>query len=98
MDEQKLEAIVYPSYTSPARRIDAERSTLGDNFFLLSAGTGLPCISVPMGFIEVDIMALPTGLSFLGRAFPEPLLIRLAYAYEQATHQRRPPVTGAALT
>ena len=35
--------------------------------------------------------ALPAGLTILGRAFTEPMLIKFAYAYEQATHHRRPP-------
>jgi amidase len=42
---------------------------------------------VPMGFVS----GLPVGLSFIGKAWGEPTLIRLAYAYEQATHHRRPP-------
>jgi amidase len=38
---------------------------------------------------------LPIGLSFIGRAWSEPTLIRIAYAYEQATHKRRPPTFAA---
>jgi amidase len=37
------------------------------------------------------IFGLPVGISFFGRAWSEPTLIKLAYAYEQATHQRKPP-------
>jgi amidase len=48
---------------------------------------GYPHITVPMGFVR----GLPVGLSFFGRAWSEPTLIRLAYAYEQATKHRRPP-------
>jgi Asp-tRNA(Asn)/Glu-tRNA(Gln) amidotransferase A subunit family amidase len=40
---------------------------------------------------------LPAGLTYFGRAWSEVTLIRLAYAYEQATHQRRPPPTTPAL-
>ena len=40
---------------------------------------------------------LPAGLQFFGRAWSEPALLRLAYAYEQATHHRRPPVTAPPL-
>jgi amidase len=48
---------------------------------------GYPHITVPMGFAS----GLPVGLSFFGRAWSEPTLIKLAYAYEQATKHRRPP-------
>jgi amidase len=55
-----------------------------------AAVAGYPHITVPMGFVE----GLPTGVSFIGTAWSEPMLIRLAYSYEQATHARRPPVLG----
>jgi amidase len=48
---------------------------------------GYPHITVPMGFVH----GLPVGLSFFGRAWSEATLIKLAYAYEQATRHRRPP-------
>ena len=52
-----------------------------------AAVAGYPNISVPAG----DVFGLPVGLSFLGGAWQEPTLIRLAFAFEQATHARRPP-------
>jgi amidase len=48
---------------------------------------GYPHITVPMGFAN----GLPVGISFFGRAWSEPTLIKLAYSYEQATKHRRPP-------
>jgi amidase len=48
---------------------------------------GYPHITVPAGFVR----GLPVGISFFGRAWSEATLIKLAYAYEQATHQRKPP-------
>jgi len=48
---------------------------------------GYPHITVPMG----QIAGLPMGLSLVGAAWSEPTLIKLAYAYEQATRLRRPP-------
>ena len=52
---------------------------------------GYPHITVPMGLAR----GLPVGLSFFGRAWSEPTLIKLAYAYEQATKHRRPPTFAA---
>jgi len=51
------------------------------------AAAGYPHITVPAGFVS----GLPVGLSFLGTAWSEPILIRSAYAFEQATQSRRPP-------
>jgi amidase len=63
----------------------------GDNYLGSSstpaAVAGYPSITVPAGF-EFD---LPVGLSFIGTAWSEPTLLRLAYAFEQATMQRRAP-------
>jgi amidase len=53
----------------------------------VAAVAGYPHITVPMGYFR----GLPLGISFIGRAWSEPTLIRLAYAYEQATKHRRPP-------
>lgn len=52
-----------------------------------AAVAGYPSITVPMG----DVFGLPVGLSFIGGAYQEPTLLRLAYAFEQATRARRPP-------
>ena len=52
-----------------------------------AAVAGYPSVTVPAGFVA----GLPIGLSFLGPAWSEPLLIRLAFACEQATRARRPP-------
>jgi amidase len=48
---------------------------------------GYPHVTVPMGFVQ----GLPVGLSFVGAAWSEPTLLRLAYAFEQATQHRKPP-------
>lgn len=55
---------------------------------MISPHTGQPAFTVPMGYTEAG---LPTGLQFLGRMYDEPVLIRLSYAYEQATKHRKPP-------
>jgi Asp-tRNA(Asn)/Glu-tRNA(Gln) amidotransferase A subunit family amidase len=51
-------------------------------------------ITVPSGFTKDG---LPTGITFLGRAYSEPTMIKFAYAYEQATHHRIPPKSTPAL-
>jgi amidase len=48
---------------------------------------GYPNINVPVGWIS----GMPVGISFFGRAWSEPTLIKLAYAFEQATKFRKPP-------
>ncbi|MEE8332641.1 MAG: amidase, partial [Alphaproteobacteria bacterium] len=48
----------------------------------------VPSVVVPAGFTSDN---LPTGITFLGRPYDDANMIRLAYAYEQATHHRRPP-------
>ena len=53
----------------------------------LAAVAGYPNITVPAGYVD----GLPVGVSFFGRAYSEPALIKIAYAYEQATKLRRPP-------
>ena len=52
-----------------------------------AAVAGYPSVSVPMGFV----FGLPVGTSFIGRAWSEPVLVKLAYAFEQATRHRKPP-------
>jgi amidase len=62
-----------------------------DTGFSLSAPAamaGYPHITVPMGFVH----GLPAGISFFGTAYSEPNLIRMAYAYEQASGNRKPPI------
>jgi len=52
-----------------------------------AAVAGYPNIQVPAGFV----FGLPVGVSFFGRAWSEPKLLRIAYAFEQATRARKPP-------
>lgn len=85
MDEQELDALVYPTIRQTARPLGQAQP--GSNC-ALSAVTGLPAISVPGGFAEDG---MPVGVEFLGRAFTEARLLGLAYAFEQATGHRRAP-------
>ncbi|HEV2232727.1 MAG TPA: amidase [Terriglobia bacterium] len=87
MDKFRLDAIVAPT-GGPAWTTDLVN---GDHDTGGSSGpaaiAGYPNINVPAGFI----FGLPVGISFFGRAYSEPTLIKLAYAFEQATKLRQPP-------
>jgi len=87
MTRLRLDAIVAPT-GSPAWTTDLIN---GDHFLGASstpaAVAGYPSITVPAGFVS----GLPVGLSFIGRAWSEARLIQYAYAFEQATHHRKPP-------
>jgi amidase len=87
MDDNHLDALMSPT-GSPAWKTDL---VLGDHFVggssSLAAIAGYPSITVPVGFIE----ELPVGVSFYGRAWSEPVLIEIAYSFEQATRHRRAP-------
>jgi len=87
MNEHNLDAIVAPT-GSPAWKTDLIN---GDSFQFgtssPAAMAGYPNINVPMGFIN----ELPVGISFFGRAWGEPVLLEIAYAYETATKHRRAP-------
>ncbi|RKH11464.1 amidase [Corallococcus sp. CA053C] len=87
MNKHKLDALVAPTQ-APAGPIDL---VLGDHWLGSSstpaAVSGYPSITVPAG----DVHGLPVGVSFFGRAWSEPVLLKLAYAYEQASHARRKP-------
>ena len=87
MDKNNLDALIGPT-GGPAWLTDHIN---GDSFGGGSSGTaavaGYPNITVPAGFIS----GLPVGISFFGRAWSEPVLIRVAYAFEQATKVRKAP-------
>jgi amidase len=89
MDGLQLDALIYPTWSNPPRPIGDLNTPGGDNNQLFAPSTGFPAITVPMGYTRGD--TLPAGLQLFGRAWSEAALIRLAYAYEQATHHRRPP-------
>jgi Asp-tRNA(Asn)/Glu-tRNA(Gln) amidotransferase A subunit family amidase len=89
MDAQQLDALIYPTWSNPPRLIGDLNTPGGDNNQLFAPSTGWPAITVPMGYTRGG--TLPAGLQFFGRAWSEPRLLELAYAYEQATHHRKPP-------
>jgi amidase len=87
MDEYRLDALVAPS-GGPAWPVNYETGDKGTGGSSRPAAmAGYPLITLPVGFVG----ELPVGITFMGRAFSEPILIRLAYALEQLTNARRPP-------
>jgi len=95
MDALQLDAFVYPTWSNPPRLIGDLNSPHGDNSQFFSPTTGFPAIQVPMGYTRGG--RLPAGMTFYGRPWSEATLLRLAYAYEQATRHRRPPVSAPPL-
>jgi Asp-tRNA(Asn)/Glu-tRNA(Gln) amidotransferase A subunit family amidase len=85
----RLDALIYPTWSNPPRLIGDLNTPAGDNNQFFSPSTGFPAITVPMGSTRGG--TLPAGLQLLGRPWAESTLLGLAYAYEQATHHRRPP-------
>ena len=90
MDDNKLDVLVYPSWNYPPRLIGDLNTPHGNNSPWISPPTGFPAVTVPMGFVHGS---LPAGLQILGRPWSEPTLIKIGYAYEQATRHRRPPAS-----
>ncbi len=88
MNAARLDAVLYPTWSNPPRLVGDITSPGGDNNQQLAPATGMPAITVPMGFTHGT---LPAGVQFLGRSFSEGTLFKLAYSYEQATHHRKPP-------
>jgi amidase len=88
MNQHRLDALM-ASGGGPAGVMDyayGDRST-GGGGIALAAIAGYPSVSVPAGFI----MGLPVSVLFMGRAWSEPTVLRIAHGFEQATRARRPP-------
>jgi amidase len=87
MERHQLDAVVAPT-TGPAHVTDyvhGDRDIGGSS--TPAAVAGYPSITVPAGWVQ----GLPVGLSFFGRAWSEPVLLRLAFSFEQTTWHRTPP-------
>lgn len=91
MEEYDVDALIYPSWSNPPRLVGDMTTPHGDNSQYPAPPTGFPALTVPMGFVRDG--TLPAGLQVLGDAWDESTLIRIAYAYEQATRHRKPPPT-----
>jgi amidase len=85
MDEHRLDAVLFPGAAGAG----------------IAAKPGYPSVQVPAGFTagvdENETPDYPIGATFTGRAWSEPILLRIAYAYERASRMRRPPAGYPAL-
>ncbi len=100
---ENVDVIVAPTSPSVAFKIgekvdDPLQMYLADVFTLAQALAGIPAISIPCGFVADPAVSagreLPVGLQIMARAFDEARILRVAYAYEQATewHKRKPGI------
>jgi Asp-tRNA(Asn)/Glu-tRNA(Gln) amidotransferase A subunit family amidase len=100
MEQWKLDAVVYPFETKPARSIEEAAPNKGETVVendnkrgsgnRLSTVTSLPTLVVPVGF---NTDGVGVGLEILGKLYDEATLVRLAYALEQAAPSRKLPPT-----
>ena len=87
-DDQNLDALCGPATgTSWCNDLINGDFWTGYGAYTPAAVTGYPSITVPMGFVS----ELPVGLSFIGKAFGEPEIIAIGYAYEQVSKNRKQP-------
>jgi len=87
MEQYQLDALIAPT-TGPAHVTDlayGDRGIGGSSS--PAAMAGYPSITLPTGYV----LGLPVGISFFGRAYTEPTLLKLAFAFEQATQVRKRP-------
>jgi amidase len=87
LDRERLDALVVPTRHPawPTDLINGDH-VLGGSA-TAAAMAGYPLITVPAGYVH----GLPVGITLMGRAYSEPTLLKLAYAFEQATRVRQPP-------
>ena len=87
MKKHRLDALIAPTGGPPWPTDWANGDHFTGGYSSASAVAGYPHITVPAGYVY----GLPVGISFFGSAYSEPTLIKIAYAFEQATKARRPP-------
>ena len=96
MADLQLDAMVYPHQQQLVCKIGGNQQQRNG---VLCSSTGFPSIAVPAGFApdENAPIGVPVGMEIIGRPWSEPLLIEIAYSFEQHSHFRRPPVSTPAL-
>jgi amidase len=90
MARERVDALILPVASFPPKLNGDRNTTPTGATTWIASGLHWPAAVVPMGYNYED---LPSGLQIIGRPWTEPLLIEIAYAYEQATHHRKPPAT-----
>jgi len=91
MADHQLDAIIYPHQTYLVSKVG--KGGMGSNGLYIAL-LGFPSIAVPVGFsrpTQEAPLGVPIGMEIVGRPWTDSLLIKLAYAFEQATKWRRPP-------
>jgi Asp-tRNA(Asn)/Glu-tRNA(Gln) amidotransferase A subunit family amidase len=90
MDRDRIDALILPVASFPPKLNGDRNTTPTGATTWIASGLHWPAAVVPMGYTYED---LPSGLQIIGRPWTEPLLIEIAYGYEQATRHRKPPAT-----
>ncbi|MEH7109283.1 amidase family protein [Bacillus sp. JJ1764] len=96
-EKEYIEALEFERYHATKQGIDyaLEKNQLdvivfpGEEGSHISAKAGYPSIAVPIGYTS---LGEPVGITFAGTAYSEPVLIEVAYAFEQLTKSRKPPI------
>jgi amidase len=91
MDKSRVDVLIYPTWSQLPQPIFNVALAEAGQTLRFATASGFPAMTVPMGFSTEN---LPMGLSFIGRPWSEAQMLRLAYAYEQATRHRHPPITA----
>lgn len=96
MADLQLDAMIYPHQQQLVCKIGGNQQQRNG---VLCSSTGFPSIAVPAGFApdENAPIGVPVGMEIIGHPWSEPLLIEIAYSFEQHSHFRRPPVSTPAL-
>jgi Asp-tRNA(Asn)/Glu-tRNA(Gln) amidotransferase A subunit family amidase len=89
MDRDRIDALVLPVAAYPPKLNGDRNTTPAGATTWIASGLHWPAAVVPMGTTYED---LPSGLQIVGRPWSEPLLLEIAYGYEQATRHRKPPL------
>jgi Asp-tRNA(Asn)/Glu-tRNA(Gln) amidotransferase A subunit family amidase len=90
MERERLDALILPVASYPPKLNGDRNTTPAGATTWIASGLHWPAAVVPMGYTYED---LPSGLQIIGRPWSEPLLVGIAYAFEQATRHRKPPAT-----
>ena len=98
LDDNRLDALVYPLQ----RRLVVPVTELNqaDRNGILASVTGLPALDVPAGFSSPTVdapLGVPVGMDILGRAWSEPVLLKIGYAFEQVARVRKPTLSAPPL-